>query len=1295
MKRTIALLVMALAMLVGVPASAANYDMSSLKGESGYRISITSAITTSDFIVAPAYGFQRIGFTKASAFTATGYACENKGYVAAECTSVATLNASTENLEVKTGRPWLVFDVTAAETGANVSYLTIRGHHTSVGGSGGSGGGVTLVTESTLPVTGDSSLIYRITDATNGSDCSAGTPGTARADCRWNGSAYEPIGIAATGLTNPLAADLDANGRNITGAGVIDGTSYPDLESYDAVVDISDRTTACQNWATAVEDFMDGTWNAAAGYDAKFRLLVKGTPSNPIRIATDTYDESGTWPYDSCFMLHPQNADSDTGVWPDSNGAEALVNKAGSYGGTMEITMATGAIKVDQTSMDKNACLFDFGNGYLAGKNGNNPWGMLGGIIKVRGRTEVAVVTGNTSGYSGGGAAGEGIPENSATARLNKWSTTTFAPFCGFGASYVDMAEWSLTWRTDADDIGVWMAESWGAKGPRIDAINYGSGVGIQLYGYMNNDMEIANLRGGDFGIVLGGGDPADKSLWYSSSCASGSCTENTLRGTVIGAKLYGGVVEGQEDQLLTVIDAATSYTIGKNTHWECGAGIDCLAGGWGIRPAMCDGTGTTPGARGRPAMSTNEASDCACIDRFSNVATPQTTGSPDGLCDYNRTITRVADADADNPQAHGDWVSAALDGNPLPSTIGSPNVPNIWLGPGADDDLAIVISDASVAGIMDPASSGTDAYAPFKASSALTCGSGAGCAQIIYQVPEGVSQTHANAPADTPHVDYGGFIRVHPRGVKLTNTRLEIPGGATRPASCEGTDVWLDTDATSGSRIYACESGSWVAQGSTALPIVVPPLGVAMSGTGNYYIDLDEDNASGGSLIFRNGANSNITTLDSSGNFATTGTFSATTANFSGGTGTFGAIAGNRGALSLIGGNTAGFALNTYRLMAPLTGTTNLDLYLPTTAGSSGFAMQTDGAGQLSFADFASQAELDGKSVPTTTDNRIMRADGATGDVQDSAASIDDTGNISTPGTITSTAGTDNSSRKLVLQTNTTGLGAPGAGECALGWVGTTLNQHCNGGSLTPVGGSGGLVAGSQLDALRAKPIYYNDFLGGQSAVNMDPSGFLDFSAVASGTSFIVGDQESLNPQENHPGVIGLLAAAGANSGGAVITGFNGGSKGHLDLDGGEIAEFIFSPKEASGVVIRMGFLDTTDQNDANDGIYLEANGGLAYTCKSANGGTRTTSATVATLTADAWYRGRITVNSDKTSATCEIWNEAGSSQGSQAVTTNLPADNVNTNFGAVATHTAGSASLHLLWLDWAALEFTRSLTR
>lgn len=51
--------------------------------------------------------------------------------------------------------------------------------------------------------------------------------------------------------------------------------------------------------------------------------------------------------------------------------------------------------------------------------------------------------------------------------------------------------------------------------------------------------------------------------------------------------------------------------------------------------------------------------------------------------------------------------------------------------------------------------------------------------------------------------------------------------------------------------------------------------------------------------------------------------------------------------------------------------------------------------------ADLATQAELDAKSAASTTDNRVLRADGASGDVQDSAVSIDDSGNVDGVGTL------------------------------------------------------------------------------------------------------------------------------------------------------------------------------------------------------------------------------------------------------------------------------------------------------
>jgi len=46
--------------------------------------------------------------------------------------------------------------------------------------------------------------------------------------------------------------------------------------------------------------------------------------------------------------------------------------------------------------------------------------------------------------------------------------------------------------------------------------------------------------------------------------------------------------------------------------------------------------------------------------------------------------------------------------------------------------------------------------------------------------------------------------------------------------------------------------------------------------------------------------------------------------------------------------------------------------------------------------------------------------------------------------------------------------------------------------------------------------------------------------------------------------------------------------------------------------------------------------------------------------------------------------------------MTTNLPGADNNVGFNFVATHTAGSASAQLVWLDWAGLEFSgRALVR
>lgn len=243
--------------------------------------------------------------------------------------------------------------------------------------------------------------------------------------------------------------------------------------------------------------------------------------------------------------------------------------------------------------------------------------------------------------------------------------------------------------------------------------------------------------------------------------------------------------------------------------------------------------------------------------------------------------------------------------------------------------------------------------------------------------------------------------------------------------------------------------------------------------------------------------------------------------------------------------------------------------------------------------------------------------------------------------------------------------------------------------------GGGGGLAAGSQLDARRTNPLLIEEFTGPSQTSgggNAESTwGWLDYLAITGGTQSTTGDASL----QDHPGIARISSGSGALSGGTFYTHFTGGENSAIELAGGEIYETIFQPKLATGAVHRFGFHDSVAATDADDGVYFEAVDDLAFDCVSNNNGTRTTTA-VATLTVDTWYRARVTVNSDKTSVVCQIWNAAGASQGSATMTTNLPAaDNaVGANF--VVTETAATAAAVLTWVDFIGVEFSgRALTR
>ncbi len=108
-----------------------------------------------------------------------------------------------------------------------------------------------------------------------------------------------------------------------------------------------------------------------------------------------------------------------------------------------------------------------------------------------------------------------------------------------------------------------------------------------------------------------------------------------------------------------------------------------------------------------------------------------------------------------------------------------------------------------------------------------------------------------------------------------------------------------------------------------------------------------------------------------------------------------------------------------------------------------------------------------------------------------------------------------------------------------------------------------------------------------------------------------------------NHPGVVLARSSTTANSGYSYLT-----AAAAFQLGGGQQFDaVIWMPAALTNNTIRLGFLDTTTSADAVDGAYIEIPASGAATCKTSNNSTRTTSATIATLSASTWYHLRISV--------------------------------------------------------------------
>ena len=221
------------------------------------------------------------------------------------------------------------------------------------------------------------------------------------------------------------------------------------------------------------------------------------------------------------------------------------------------------------------------------------------------------------------------------------------------------------------------------------------------------------------------------------------------------------------------------------------------------------------------------------------------------------------------------------------------------------------------------------------------------------------------------------------------------------------------------------------------------------------------------------------------------------------------------------------------------------------------------------------------------------------------------------------------------------------------------------------------GLDLITDLTYIRQNPQYFHDYhAAGVATAN--------FSSVAISS----GTMAYVNTLSAHPGYMTVTSSATANSG-AYSYLFNVTSLHHIE--GGEVYECIFQPKVTSNTntTIRFGLLDSTTYADAVDGCYFELPAGsLNLVGKTSSNSSRSTTSTVATLTVGTWYRARVTVNSTS-SVTFEVFNDAGTSLGSQSLTANIPtASGRECGAGFIATNSGTTATL-LVWLDYQAVKF------
>lgn len=200
-------------------------------------------------------------------------------------------------------------------------------------------------------------------------------------------------------------------------------------------------------------------------------------------------------------------------------------------------------------------------------------------------------------------------------------------------------------------------------------------------------------------------------------------------------------------------------------------------------------------------------------------------------------------------------------------------------------------------------------------------------------------------------------------------------------------------------------------------------------------------------------------------------------------------------------------------------------------------------------------------------------------------------------------------------------------------------------------------------------------------------PGGGAGAGAFPYQLSALTGGTIAITSYRNHPGVIQVSSAAGANSGYVIWAAQQTG----ILLSGKEHFELIFNPSSFTNVFHRFGFLDILTAIAVVDGVYFEYNGSGVVTGKAANNSSYVTTSSSFTLSTGTWYRATIDINDDASIVAFRIYDMLGNILWGDYIITGIPTTaGRETGIASIIYNTVGGVA-QMVELDFILAGITR----